>query len=101
VLVRKCVHQLWLVPRELGVALEHAYGNVDLALLQTELCECRNRSFTFWIRTQCLIATSFRRFDVLLPLEQGQTLVNQRKYIRRFPVGESIQITRHQGSKPL
>jgi hypothetical protein len=88
ILICKRVDELWLVPCEFGMTFEHAYGNIDLALLQAELCECRNRSFTFWIRTQCLIATRLRRFDILLPLEQGQTLVNQWKHIRRFPAGQ-------------
>ena len=102
VLIRKRVHELWLVPRELGMTLEHAYGHVDLALLQAELCERRDRSFAFWIRAQCLIATPLRRFDILLPLEHRQTLVNQWKYVRRFPVNGSIPIPRHhQGSNSL
>ena len=67
------------------MTLKHAYGDIDLALLQAELCQRRNRSFTFWIRAQCLIATPLRRFDVLLPLKQGQTLVYQWKHVRRFP----------------
>jgi hypothetical protein len=87
ILICKRVDELWFVPRELGMTLEHAYGDINLALLQAELCECRNRSFTFWIRAQRLIATPLRRFDILLPLEQGQTLVNQWKHVRRFPAG--------------
>jgi hypothetical protein len=52
------------------MTFEHAHRDIDLALLQAELSQRRDRSFTFWIRAQCLIATSLRCFDVLLPLKQ-------------------------------
>src|SRR5712671_5792773 len=86
VLVRKRVDELWLVPRQLSMTFEHAHGDVNLALLQAELRECCNRSFTLWIRAQRLIATSLRSVDVLLPLEKCQTLVNQRQHVHWVPV---------------
>ena len=85
ILIRERVHELWLISRELSMTFKHAHGDIDLALLQAELCQRRNRRFTFWIRAQCLVATPLRRFDVLLPLKQGQTLVYQWKHVRRFP----------------
>jgi hypothetical protein len=63
------------------MTFEHADSDVNLALLQAELCQCRNCCFTFRIGAQCLIATSFRSFDILLPLEQSQTLVYQGQHI--------------------
>jgi hypothetical protein len=71
VLIRQRVDQLGFVPCQLSMTFEHAYCDVDFALLQAQLCQSRNCRFTFRIRTQCLVAASLRSLDILLPLEQS------------------------------
>lgn len=82
VLVRQRIHQLWLAPRELRLALEHLDRLGDLALLQAELRERRHCRLALRVDPQGLVAASLSGADVLLPLVERETLVHEREYVR-------------------
>lgn len=68
--------ELRLRTRELGLALEHLESNVDLVLLQTQLCKRRDSGVRLRIYPQSLTATLFCSCDVLLELKQRKALVD-------------------------
>lgn len=77
------VHQFRLRPREFSLALEHLHRNIDLALLQAELRQCRDGSLALWVHSQRLLAAPLCRTNVLLPLVHRQTLVHLRQNVAR------------------
>ena len=74
----------------MGLPVEHLDRDVDLALLQAELCESRDGSFALRVNLERLLAAFLRGLDVLLPLEERETLVDHREDVhRRWPDRQS------------
>lgn len=70
------INQFPLRSRQFTALLKPLDRFVNLALLQAELCESRDCNVTVWVDVECLLAECFGGDDVLLPLEDGERLVN-------------------------
>lgn len=77
VLVSYRINQLWLASRQLRMSLEHLNRLVDLALLEAQLGKRRNCSLTFGVDAKGFIATPFGGGDVLFPLIECETFVDE------------------------
>lgn len=79
--VAEGVYDLAFCPRELGGALEVLEGVGDLALLKEELGHCGDGDVAFGVDDEGLLAQLLGLVEVVLPLEQGEGLVDQRKHV--------------------
>lgn len=101
-LISQRIRQFRLAPRKICLPGKHLDSLVDLALLQAQLGECGHRGLALGVDPERLVAASLRRTDVLFPLIQSETFVDQWKNILRSPVGRgcvTISIRNDRGLK--
>lgn len=84
VFVRQRADKLRLAARQLSLPLEQLDGDVDLVLLQAELREGRDRCFALGVDAERLLAALLGSADVLLPLEERETLVDEGEHVHRW-----------------
>ena len=86
ILVGERTDELRLASRQGSLPVEHLDRNIDLALLQRQLGKRGHGCLAFGVDLQRLPAQGLRRPKVILPLEQGKTLVDQRQdiHVRRL-----------------
>jgi hypothetical protein len=78
-LVRDRIHQLALGPGQLAALLEPLDRLVNLALLQRQLREGRDRDVAVRVDLEGFLAQRLGGANVLLPLEDGERLVDERE----------------------
>jgi hypothetical protein len=82
VLIRQRTLQFELCARELRLPRKQFHCALNLALLQIELRQCGHRCFALRIDLQGFVAASLGSSHIMLPLEEGEALVNEREDIQ-------------------
>ena len=78
-MIRQRIDELRLTPRQLRLSLEHVHRIRDPVLLQVQLRERRDCCLALGVDFQGLVTAVFSGLNVLLPLVECETLVDDRQ----------------------
>ena len=91
-LVRQCADKLGFAASKLCLTVEQLDGQLNIALLEGELRESRDRGLTFAVNLQRLVAAALSVGDILLPLVQREALIDHRQHVRAWAVKRAIRL---------
>ena len=95
--IRQCGNNLPFSPRKIDLLLKPSDRHLDLALLQCELSQRRHCRLTGRIHHEGFAAQLFGCRKVFFPLEQRQSLVHERKWVRGRSACHVWEVLRQRG----